>query len=408
MKKIVGVILCYLIIVFPIFANPTISSKALGTLEKNNTVLNFGGYTIETYKALDGIYVPVSRLKDAGLTVHFTPGAGTIQIDSSTSNPPPTHSPSTLEGKPFTLYENDIWVGPFRSHGVVTDGKVLIPIGALRSLYDINIENNSLYHMSSKTPINVIASKNTIINHTEYPLSISVIDLYWDNGWVKENHDLLVNAGETLTRPASLHAKQYVSTIITKLVSQTPDNSLNYTNSNMFGQLNDRLFKSYSRIESIGDLSDIGDPIDIDTLLWAEDTINSKHLSSSTPYLVWTNIAKQRTYIFQGSKDNWKLIKHFKCSTGRAGAATPKGQYKLTYKVPYFGVEKGYRCKNAFGFIGTTYLYHSVMFDKTGTYLLQGKGSLGKPASAGCIRLSVEHSEWFYNNMISKTTVLID
>lgn len=48
------------------------------------------------------------------------------------------------------------------------------------------------------------------------------------------------------------------------------------------------------------------------------------------------------------------------------------------------------------------------MFDKTGSYLLQGKGELGARASAGCIRLSVENSEWFYNNMLSGTKVFID
>ena len=67
----------------------------------------------------------------------------------------------------------------------------------------------------------------------------------------------------------------------------------------------------------------------------------------------------------------------------------------------------GIICKYAFGFIGTTYLYHSIIYDKTGTYLLENKGVLGKKASDGCIRFSVEHAKWFYDNMISGTTVYI-
>lgn len=144
------------------------------------------------------------------------------------------------------------------------------------------------------------------------------------------------------------------------------------------------------------------------SVIWAEDTVNTKNLHSTTPYLVWTNIASQKTYIFEGSQGHWQLIKHFVCSTGRDHTPTPKGEFQLTRKVPYFGVEKGYRCKNAFGFIGTTYLYHSIIFDKSGSYLLEDKGVLGTKASEGCIRFSVENSEWFYNNMVSGTKVWIN
>lgn len=408
MKKVFQVLMCYLFIVVPLLARTPTSSIALGTLEKSNVTLNFNGYTLETYTALDSTYVPVSRLKDAGLTVNFIPASGSVQVLPE-ATPTTTSSSITvdLNKKPFDLYANEIWLDRFKSHGIVTDGRVLIPVGALRTLFDITIEKNTLYHMVPKTPLPVTATKDQIINDSEYPLIVSVTDLYWNNGSVQKDAQYLVNKGETFSRPATTDSGYYIATIITSLISQSADQSYQYTNNNLLGQSNNRLFNHYTRFESL-DLSNIGDPIDMEGVMWAEDTVNSKNLSSTTPYLIWTNIDKQRTYIFEGSKNNWKLIKHFKCSTGRRGADTPKGQFKLTYKVPYFGVEKGYRCKNAFGFIGTTYLYHSVMFDKTGTYLLQGKGELGKRASAGCIRLSVPHSEWFYNNMISGSSVIID
>lgn len=400
--------LCYLFIVLPLFAAGSTQSVPIGTLEKNNVTLNVNNYVIETYKALDGTYVPVSRLKDAGLAVSFTPESGMVVVTYPES---PTSSPETksvdLSKKSFDLYTSEIWLGNFKTHGIVTDGRVLVPVGALRSLFDIRIENNNIYYLTPNAPLLVTATKEQIINSTPYPLLVTLTDLYWHNGSVQQTNQYIINAGETFTRPTSTEQGFYIATVITSLVSQSTSNSFSYTNNNLFGQTNDSLFKHYTRIQSM-DLSDLGDPIDMAGILWAEQTINNKNLSSTTPYLIWTNIAKQRTYIFEGSKNNWTLIKHFKCSTGRPGADTPKGQFKLTYKVPYFGVEKGYRCKNAFGFIGTTYLYHSVMFDVTGTYLLKGKGELGNRASAGCIRLSVPHSEWFYNNMISGSTVFID
>ena len=112
--------------------------------------------------------------------------------------------------------------------------------------------------------------------------------------------------------------------------------------------------------------------------------------------------------MFTSVDGKWQIVKHFVCSSGKPSTPTPTGTYKLTRKVPSFGQNKGYCCKNAFGFIGTTYLYHSIIFDKTGTYLLEGKGVLGKKASDGCIRLSPENSKWFYDHLISGSTVWIN
>ncbi|MHC1746905.1 MAG: L,D-transpeptidase [Cellulosilyticaceae bacterium] len=138
-----------------------------------------------------------------------------------------------------------------------------------------------------------------------------------------------------------------------------------------------------------------------------EAYINSKNFSSKTGYLVWTDLYRQRTYIFKGKQNNWKLYKDFLCSTGKNITPTPRGEYALRSYVPYFGVSKGYRCKNAIQISGD-YLYHSIIFDKTGTYLLEGKGVLGQRASQGCIRFSEENSAWFYSNMPLGTKVWIN
>ena len=53
-------------------------------------------------------------------------------------------------------------------------------------------------------------------------------------------------------------------------------------------------------------------------------------------------------------------------------------------------------CKTGFKY--GDYLYHSILLDETGTYVLEGN-VLGKRASQGCIRFSLEDSKWFYDTI---------
>lgn len=151
-----------------------------------------------------------------------------------------------------------------------------------------------------------------------------------------------------------------------------------------------------------------------------ETYINNKGITSDTNFLVWTDLYRQKTYIFNREKGKWKVFRDkitkndkvervaiLSCSTGNNTTPTPRGIYKLRAYVPYFGVNKGYRCKNAVQIVDD-YLYHSLIFDKAGNYLLEGKGVLGQRASQGCIRFSPEESEWFYNTMPLRTTVWIN
>lgn len=139
-----------------------------------------------------------------------------------------------------------------------------------------------------------------------------------------------------------------------------------------------------------------------------EAYINQQNLSSRTPYLVWTDIYRQRTYIFKGKKNNWTLIKNFLSSSGKDITPTPRGTFTLGAKVTSFRYERNYLVKNAYGFINTKYLYHSMLYDLSGKHLLEGTGILGTKASKGCIRLSPEDNQWFYNTMPAGTTVYIN
>lgn len=139
-----------------------------------------------------------------------------------------------------------------------------------------------------------------------------------------------------------------------------------------------------------------------------ETYINGQNIESSTNYLVWTDLYRQTTYVLKGRKNEWELIRRMICSTGKNQTPTPRGFFTLQNKVPSFGEEKGYSCKNAYGFIGSSYLYHSILFDKTGTYIISGKKELGQKASHGCIRLLPEDSLWLYNTMPKGTKVWVN
>lgn len=139
-----------------------------------------------------------------------------------------------------------------------------------------------------------------------------------------------------------------------------------------------------------------------------EQYVNKLNLSSRTSYLVWTDLYRQRTYVFTGSQNNWTLVRSMLSSTGRDITPTPRGRYTLNNRVSSFGQGNGYLAKNAYAFIGSKYLYHSVLFDSRGKYLLEGRGVLGTKASQGCIRFSPEDSEWFYKTMPVGTAILIN
>lgn len=55
-----------------------------------------------------------------------------------------------------------------------------------------------------------------------------------------------------------------------------------------------------------------------------EAYVNKKKYSSRTKYLIWTSRYTQKVNIFKGKKGKWKLIKTFRCTTGKYGKPTPK------------------------------------------------------------------------------------
>ncbi|MGL5676594.1 MAG: L,D-transpeptidase [Cellulosilyticaceae bacterium] len=408
MKRLFLILLFSLCLSVSIFATPTASTPFLGELSLSSKTLSINQVSLPLYQAFSQDYIPLFILGDIGYDVGFNASSQTVVVSKPTKALPykfidtsPYWDTLSFTDVPFELYSGSIYIEGFQTHGIIANGRVLVPIEALKSLGTLHTFDTD-YLLTYAPDTSVVAHQFAITNYAPSPTSITVNDVFWNGTWMTRTSYHTLAPYESIRRDLSQSTGHYVSSIVT-----STDNPSKTSAPDFKGQLNTSLFTLSDRAAAIGDLSQYGDPLSLSDIIDAENRIREMNFTSDTPYLIWTDMPTQRTYIFENKDGEWHLLKHFLCSTGKASSPTPRGEYKLTKKVPYFGLEKGYRCKNAFGFIGTTYLYHSVMFDVTGTYMLHGKGSLGKPASAGCIRLSPENSLWLYEHMLSGTKVYI-
>lgn len=132
--------------------------------------------------------------------------------------------------------------------------------------------------------------------------------------------------------------------------------------------------------------------------------VNENNIKSDTKYMVVTSLQKKETYVFQGSVGNWKRINTWKCTIGKPSSPTITGEYEVGTRGRSFGQDKGYQCK-WFTQISGNYLYHSIVYNKAGTRITDGR--LGSSLSKGCIRLATENAKWIYDNVSKNTKVII-
>lgn len=133
--------------------------------------------------------------------------------------------------------------------------------------------------------------------------------------------------------------------------------------------------------------------------------INTLNIQSDTSYLINVNIKNQKTYIYKGKADNWKLVKTYSCSTGITGEDTPSGSFSIKEKGDWFFSEKYNEGGKYWTQITGDILFHSVPFDKDKTTVLDY--TMNKPSSHGCIRLSLDDAKWIYNNIPKGSKVII-
>ena len=130
------------------------------------------------------------------------------------------------------------------------------------------------------------------------------------------------------------------------------------------------------------------------------------------PSLLKVSVADQRVYVY-GLDDNSEyndLVKTMKCSTGRKGTPTPTGTFTNTTgpgaRWHYF---QKFDCWAQYAYyIQGDIMFHSVLYgSREGRVTRSSVNNLGRRASHGCVRLSVEDAKWIWEHCPRNTTVVV-
>ena len=107
-------------------------------------------------------------------------------------------------------------------------------------------------------------------------------------------------------------------------------------------------------------------------------------------------------------KDQEVQVKVMKCSVGRTGHATPKGTFKTSDYYEWRLMVDNTYAQYAVRF-NNHIMFHSVPYHKSAPDTLEWDqyNLLGKPASLGCVRLTVADAKWIYDHCRKGTTVVV-
>ena len=163
-----------------------------------------------------------------------------------------------------------------------------------------------------------------------------------------------------------------------------------------------RNFQKRNELEQSGIAGD-----DTLELLFSEDA-----LKALKPYVLKISIADQRVYAYGLDENNEHtvLVRTMKCSTGKDATPTPKGTFQSgTGPGARWHYFKKFDCWAQYAYyIEGDILFHSVLYNEKGGAVTQSSvNNLGRKASHGCVRLSVEDAKWIYNNCPVNTKVVV-
>ncbi len=132
-----------------------------------------------------------------------------------------------------------------------------------------------------------------------------------------------------------------------------------------------------------------------------EGFVDLKGYSSKTNYLVWVSRYTQKVIVFTGEKENWKVYKTFPCSSGANNCPTPVSITEIYLSGDQWNFDS-YYVTNVTLF-NSDIGFHSILYNYDGTVF---DGTLGYPASHGCIRMTLEDSA-FMETLPLGTTVVV-
>lgn len=152
------------------------------------------------------------------------------------------------------------------------------------------------------------------------------------------------------------------------------------------------------------------DPIDMrkmTTNYWkksSETKTAYPNLDKTKKLNIRVSIKGNRTYI----RSKYKVLYTMYSSAGKiikGKSLTPQGTYYTDSYHPYRFSSALYPV----GWIGQLYLFHTVpTHEWTNTFIVREAKKLGKrPASHGCIRLSIQDAKWLHSHVPYHTKVII-
>ncbi|KFI47936.1 L,D-transpeptidase family protein [Bifidobacterium biavatii] len=116
------------------------------------------------------------------------------------------------------------------------------------------------------------------------------------------------------------------------------------------------------------------------------------------------SIAAQRVYVKSGNNTIYTML----ASTGMNGT-TPLGTFQVQNRgTSFYNASEGMGANYWVSFKDWgTYLFHTVPTDAQGRYIVSEANKLGRPASHGCVRLTVPDAKWLFDQLPQGTTVRI-
>lgn len=122
---------------------------------------------------------------------------------------------------------------------------------------------------------------------------------------------------------------------------------------------------------------------------------------SRTNYAIGVDTVACRVGVFQKINGAWRPVKWYVCAPGLPNSPTRKGVFEVQSRGYSFG--SGFTCYYWTQFSGN-YLFHSIKY-RQGTRTVMD-GTLGRPASHGCVRLDISEAKWIYDNIPRGTRVV--
>ena len=184
--------------------------------------------------------------------------------------------------------------------------------------------------------------------------------------------------------------------------------TLEYYYSSLDGQYGPGTAKAVADFQKRNGLSQTGQA-DVQTL---QTLFNENALKALKPYVLKVSVGDQRVYAYglDANNEYTVLVRTMKCSTGKSGTPTPTGTFANSTgpgaRWHYF--EK-FKCWAQYAYyIQGDIMFHSVLYgQKEGRVTQSSVNNLGRRASHGCVRLSVEDAKWIWSNCPRNTTVIV-